>query len=311
MRRLTPPPSSIPPPRTASVEKPTRHGPRDSDKAMADRPSYTPGPLQDRGASPSRASPAPAPPRGSATRLRAPSTSKAVGKSGKSRRATRMVSPTVPPEDSRVGTKSDRQPTPLKDREFTLPPPTMSPPPLPGLSPPPPLEAGRKSLQKFQQGASAVSEANSKPKSATSAGQSGDAAPQTNYFRSETPSEMAAGLDGRTALAVAETALERALSGREPVTASHFHKILAALAQVAHEVCSAPPFCLYGASFVFIEHCYTQAYAYGLRQPTPCSCLKNYCCVPVYAAACILLRGHLSPLGVLASILLIAAAHLR
>lgn len=219
---------------------------------MADRPSYTPGPLQDRGASPSRASPAPldlgpAPPRGSATRLRAPSTSKAAGKSGKSKRATRMVSPTVPPEDSRVGTRSDRQPTPLKDREFTLPPPTMSPPPLPGLSPPPPLEAGRKSLQKFQQGASAVSEANSKPKSATSAGQSADAAPQTNYFRSETPSEMAAGLDGRTALAVAETALERAMSGREPVTASHFHNILGALAQVAHEVCSAPPFCLYCA----------------------------------------------------------------
>ena len=110
----------------------------------------------------------------------------------------------------------------------------MSPPPLPGLSPPPPLEAGRRGLKNFQQEASAAIDM--KAKSDAGTGAAADSAQQTTYFRSETPSEVA-GFDGRTALAVAEGALERAMSGQEPVTASHFHNILGALAQIAHEVC--------------------------------------------------------------------------
>jgi len=56
------------------------------------------------------------------------------------------------------------------------------------------------------------------------------------YYQSEMVSDIAS-LDGRTAVGLAEAALQRAISGREPVTAGHFHSLLGALVHVAHQVC--------------------------------------------------------------------------
>jgi len=192
-----------------------------------ERNSYTPGPLKDRAKTPSRRTPGPVP----RTKLTPPSKlrarSRTPGSTVKSKdlaRAAMVLADSSAPRH-REELKGD-----LREKELTLPPPTLSPPPLPGLTPPPALDADRRSSSRrqLQIASPVVSRESPKPPDSPVAGDS------MSQPRSATPSEIAS-VDGHAAVCEAEAALERALSGQEPVTAGHFHSLLAALVHVAQQ----------------------------------------------------------------------------
>jgi len=211
---MMPSPSSIPPPPPMYEGSGTRSPARVRDE----RSSYTPGPLKDRAKTPSPRTKL-TPPSKLRARSRTPvSTAKGKGKDP-ARAATALG-------DKRASPWPKEEFTPLKEKELTLPPPTMSPPPLPGLTPPPALDAGGRSRHSFQMDSLVVS--SPKPLDSPAAGD-----PMSEQ-QSATPSDIAS-VDGRTALSEAEAALERAILGKEPVTAGHFHGLLAALVHVAQQ----------------------------------------------------------------------------
>ena len=113
-----------------------------------------------------------------------------------------------------------------------------SPPPLPGLTPPPTLDdsgRGNRYLNGLQSSATATRSVLQSPKSPTAFDTpiKASSAPGT-YLRSEALSYLPEDAS-LVAFREAEASLNRSLAGQEPLTPGHYHDLLSALVHVAHQ----------------------------------------------------------------------------